>query len=83
MNLDVNNKQGRRNHDILAKTLVGEAADESEIGQRAICWVIYNRVKGNKIYWYDESEGNTIAGVCLKDQQFECWNKSKYSWIFT
>ena len=77
MDLDINNEQGKRNHDILAKTLVGEAADESEIGQRAICWVIYNRVKGNKTYWYDEDEGNTIAGVCLKDKQFECWNKGK------
>jgi hypothetical protein len=75
--LNVNNKQGKRNYDILLKTVFGEANGEDEIGQRAVCWVIYNRVKGNKTYWYDASEGNTIAGVCLKDQQFECWNAGK------
>lgn len=75
--LNVQTRQGRRNYDILQKTLVGEAAGETEKGQRAVCWVIYNRVKGNKTYWYDTNEGNTIAGVCLKKGQFECWNEGK------
>ena len=74
MDLNFGTKQGKRNYVILKKTLVGEAADEMEQGQRAICWVIYNRVVGHKTYWYDEKEGNTIAGVCLKRGQFECWN---------
>ncbi len=74
MDLNVSTQQGKRNYDILLKTLIGVAADESETGQRAICWVIYNRVMGDKTYWYDGSEGNTIAEFCLKSGQFECWN---------
>jgi hypothetical protein len=74
LDLNVHTSQGSRNYDILLKTLIGEAASEPEQGQRAICQVIGNRVRGNKIYWYDEKEGNNIAGVCLAKYQFECWN---------
>ncbi|XP_046449320.1 uncharacterized protein LOC124197814 [Daphnia pulex] len=77
LDLDDSTKEGRRNYDILKKTFVGEAAGEIEQGQRAICWVIYNRVLGHKTYWYEEKEGNGIAGVCLKKGQFECWNEGE------
>lgn len=74
LSLDVTTKQGKRNYEILLKTLIGEAVGESENGLRAICWVIYHRVLANQSYWYDSSEGNNIAGVCLAPGQFECWN---------
>lgn len=54
----------------LLKTIYGEARGESELGQRAVAWVINNRAKLNRGYW----GGNTIAGVCRAPFQFECWN---------
>lgn len=59
--------------DILARTIFGEARGEILSGQEAIANVVLNRVaysktKGN--YWW----GNTICSVCLKPQQFSCWN---------
>ena len=54
----------------LLKTIYGEARGEPELGQRAVAWVIYNRVQLNRNYW----GGNTIASVCRAQYQFECWN---------
>ena len=54
----------------LLKTIYSEARGESELGQRAVAWVIYNRAKLNREYW----GGNTLAGVCKRPSQFECWN---------
>jgi N-acetylmuramoyl-L-alanine amidase len=54
----------------LLKTVYAEARGEDERGQRAVAWVIKNRADLNREYW----GGNTIAGVCRKSGQFECWN---------
>jgi len=54
----------------LLKTVYAEARGEVEQGQRAVAWVIKNRADLNRGYW----GGNTIAGVCRKPGQFECWN---------
>jgi N-acetylmuramoyl-L-alanine amidase len=54
---------------ILLKTIYAEARGEAEEGQRAVAWVIKNRADLNREYW----GGNTIAGVCKKQGQFECW----------
>jgi spore germination cell wall hydrolase CwlJ-like protein len=56
---------------VLLHTVIGEAEAESEKGQRAICWVIYNRAISNK---FDQ---NTIKGICQAPWQFECWNPGK------
>ena len=53
---------------IMAKTIWGEARGESHNGQVAVAWVIRNRAERGG--WW----GNTIREVCLKDQQFSCWN---------
>ena len=58
---------------ILLDTIFAEARGEPESGQKAVAWVIKNRVKLNRSYW----GGNTIAGVCLQPGQFECWNADK------
>ena len=58
---------------ILLDTIFAEARGEPELGQKAVAWVIKNRVKLNRSYW----GGNTIAGVCLQPGQFECWNADK------
>lgn len=49
----------------------GEARGEGAPGMRAVAWVILNRHKQPKKY------GKTIAGVCLKDYAFSCWNADR------
>lgn len=59
--------------DIMTKTLWMEARGEPEEGIHAVACVIYNRYKRNK--WYSRRWGiRSIANVCLKKQQFSCWN---------
>ena len=55
---------------IMAKTIWGEARGEGRYGQVAVAWVIRNRAERGG--WF----GNTIREVCLKDQQFSCWNNN-------
>ena len=55
---------------IMAKTIWGEARGESQQGQEAVAWVIRNRAQRGG--WW----GNSIREVCLKDQQFSCWNNN-------
>ena len=55
---------------IMAKTIWGEARGEGRNGQVAVAWVIRNRAERGG--WF----GNTIREVCLKDQQFSCWNNN-------
>lgn len=38
------------------------------MGQQAVAWVLRNRVQ-NPAWW-----GNSLETVCLKPQQFSCWN---------
>lgn len=56
--------------EIFAKTVYAEARGECEEGQLWVAWVIKNRAAKNRDYW----GGNTIRGVCLHSNQFECWN---------
>ncbi|GMT15557.1 hypothetical protein PFISCL1PPCAC_6854, partial [Pristionchus fissidentatus] len=56
--------------DVLKKTIWLEARGEPYDGQVAVAHVIKNRAETNRGYW----GGNTISGVCLYPQQFECWN---------
>ncbi|GMT15559.1 hypothetical protein PFISCL1PPCAC_6856, partial [Pristionchus fissidentatus] len=58
---------------VLKKTIWLEARGEPHEGQVGVAYVIKNRANANRDYW----GGNTIAGVCLKPQQFECWNNRK------
>lgn len=53
---------------ILKKTIFAEANGESEEGQKAVAWVIRNRLDRNPGRW-----GHSLADVCLKAHQFECW----------
>ncbi len=46
--------------DVLTRTVYGEAA---------VAWVIRNRAAAGRAYM-----GRTIKEVCLKPQQFSCWN---------
>lgn len=55
--------------EILALTVWAEARGECEKGQKAVAWVIRNRVD-NPRWW-----GKTIKGVCFKPKNFSCWNK--------
>lgn len=63
-----------RDVEILARTLYGETASESRMGQVAVGWVIRNRAEidlggDEKPDWWGEG----IAGVCLAKNQFSCW----------
>ncbi|MBL4693571.1 MAG: cell wall hydrolase [Magnetovibrio sp.] len=67
--------QRKREVDVLARTLYGEARGESRSGKEAVACVIMNRVKraqsrGN--YWW----GNSVESVCQKPWQFSCWNEN-------
>jgi len=54
--------------EILAKTIYGEARGEGLTGMEAVANVIINRAK-HPCWW-----GKNIREVCLKPQQFSCWN---------
>jgi N-acetylmuramoyl-L-alanine amidase len=62
----------RRSEDYqtLLKTVWAEARGEPVDGQKAVAWVVKNRVSKNKSHW----GGNTIRGVCRQQYQFSCWN---------
>lgn len=68
----------RRDVDILASTLWGEARGEPQEGKVAVANVVLNRHK--KPGWWSRQKGDgvpddTIAAVCLDPYQFSCWNK--------
>lgn len=55
---------------VFQRTLWMEARGEPEEGQRAIAHVIWNR--------FERAAGKLrIAGVCMADQQFSCWNAAR------
>lgn len=65
----------KRDVDILARTLFGEARGETVRGKEAVACVIINRVNRAKAhggYWW----GSTVEQVCLKPWQFSCWNEN-------
>lgn len=57
--------------DTVGYTLYGEARGEPLEGQQAVAWVIRNRATWQPQEWW----GATPGEVCLKPQQFSCWNK--------
>lgn len=57
-------------HQIAARTLWSEARGEPEIGQRAVAWVMTNRVHDKSKRW-----GGSYATVCTWSKQFSCWNE--------
>ncbi len=58
-----------RDYQVLLDTIFGEASEERQITQRAIAWVIKNRVDLNRPYW----GGKKIADVCQHPNFFACW----------
>lgn len=63
----------KKDVDILARTIWGEARGEGPLGMEDVAAVVVNRVKFSRArggYWW----GNTIAEVCLAPWQFSCWN---------
>lgn len=72
-----------KDHNILARTLWGEARGEGIAGMIAVGWTIRNRVEmdlhndGKPDWW-----GEGYAGVCLAPYQFSCWNRSDPNYPF-
>ena len=54
--------------DIAIRTMLGEAANEGDLGLAAVAHVITNRTA-------DPRWPNSIAAVALQDKQFSAWNK--------
>lgn len=59
-----------RDLDIAARTLWGECRGEPLEGQQAVAWVIRTRASWEPVAWW----GRTVVEVCLKPNQFSCWN---------
>ncbi len=62
--------------DVLARTMWGEARNESATGMEAVASVVLNRVAvaqdhGGKYWW-----GADVISVCQKPYQFSCWNRT-------
>ena len=57
--------------DIIARTVWGEARNQSRQGRLAIAWVIINRHRSGK--WF---AGDSFSETCLMDRQFSCWNNN-------
>ncbi len=62
--------------DIMALTVWAEARGESLKGQRAVAWVIRNRLESPG--WWSRQKGDgipddTIEAVCRDPWQFSCW----------
>lgn len=53
--------------DIAIRTIIGEAANEGELGQAAVAHVLVNRTSDGR--W-----PTSIAGVALQKKQFSAWN---------
>lgn len=60
-----------RDLDTLTRTVYGECRNEPYEGIVAVAWVIRNRAEDK-----DKRFGDDIVDVCLKPQQFSCWNTS-------
>jgi len=64
-----------KDHEILARTIYGEARGELVRGKEAVAAVIMNRVRRaieRGGYWW----GTTLQEVCLRPWQFSCWNEN-------
>lgn len=63
---------------IAALTIHGEARGCTQEGRTAIAHCILNRAKA-KAWWGKMVPGhpdNSLAAICLKPQQFSCWNSN-------
>lgn len=56
-----------KEHEIVAKTLLGEARGEGRLGLYWVATVVMQR---------SINRGITPAQVCKQDRQFSCWNKN-------
>lgn len=54
--------------EIMARTAMGEARGEGDIGMQAVMWTGMNRFTMKK--WFSAP---TIAGTFLKKSQYDCW----------
>ncbi|CTQ60003.1 cell wall hydrolase [Roseibium album] len=54
---------------VLARTLYGEARNQSKMGIEAVAQVVLNRAR-------KQFFGKTIREVCLHPKQFSCWNRN-------
>ena len=59
-------------YEVWTRTVWMEARGESPLGRSMVAYSIYNRFVSGK--WYSAT---TIAGVCMKDQQYSCWNAAR------
>lgn len=69
--------------DVLSLTVWAEARGECEEGQRAVAYVILNRVVDPKWWSREARDGipdDTVAAVCLRSKQFSCWNDGTESY---
>lgn len=67
-------KYDKRDLNILALTIYGEARSEPWEGKIAVAWSVRNRAEAD--LWGDGKSdwwGEGVAGVCLKDWQYSCW----------
>lgn len=55
--------------DTMARTIFGEARNQTDIGKLAVANVIINRWQSNK--WFGK---DTIEKTCTMPRQFSCWN---------
>lgn len=58
-----------KDFDVLARTIWGEARGEGIKGQKAVAFVIMERVR-------DARWPSAITSVCRQPMQFSCWNES-------
>jgi hypothetical protein len=56
-----------RDRDLLIRTVIGEAADQPDIGKAAVAHTVLNRVD-------DGNFGDGVQGVLFKPKQFEPWD---------
>lgn len=61
-------------HEILIRTVAGEARSEPPLGQQAVAHVILNRLAAATTLAIRNRWGASIAEICLKPQQFSCWD---------
>lgn len=54
--------------EVMARTAIGEARGEGDVGMQAVMWTIVNRFTAKK--WFS---GQSAAGTALKAAQYSCW----------
>lgn len=67
-NASIDQLKLKKDIDVVAATLIGEAGGEGEVGMQAVLNVIMNRSK---------NDFNNAAKVCLKKWQFSVWNDQR------